>query len=255
MKEREKCKKTSHHRPQCANGSQGIPFQSQEFEQYGCRHFVDFQPRFHLIMTSQTQCCKTLKKMKVRYLMSYCLICLKFCRLLEVNKRISLDFKFRGYGNSKENNQPLFKSKIRFFSNNKKSASPIFLRNLILPAVAIKLYCFKLLFKHPFCLNNRPFVFPIIDHNFDYGCHSNKIWNEAKFRCQVLTACKVSNKSNRRLLSYCTFIFLLSWSIASMTSYLIENEAENLQNGDVHLVQIPDFEMEYLENHLVHWGR
>ena len=35
-----------------------------------------------------------------------------------------------------------------------------------------------------------------------------------------------------------------------MTSYLSENEAENLQNGDVHLAQIPDFEMEYLENHL-----
>ena len=34
-----------------------------------------------------------------------------------------------------------------------------------------------------------------------------------------------------------------------MTSYLSENEAENLQNGDVHLVQIPDFEIEYLENH------
>ena len=32
-----------------------------------------------------------------------------------------------------------------------------------------------------------------------------------------------------------------------MTSYLSENEAENLQNGDVHLAQIPDFEMEYLE--------
>ena len=26
-----------------------------------------------------------------------------------------------------------------------------------------------------------------------------------------------------------------------MTSYLIVNEAENLQNGDVHLVQTPDF--------------
>ena len=26
-----------------------------------------------------------------------------------------------------------------------------------------------------------------------------------------------------------------------MTSYLRENEAENLQNGDVHLAQIPDF--------------
>ena len=34
----------------------------------------------------------------------------------------------------------------------------------------------------------------------------------------------------------------------SVTSYLSENEAENLQNGDVHLAQIPDFEVEYLEN-------
>ena len=32
-----------------------------------------------------------------------------------------------------------------------------------------------------------------------------------------------------------------------MTSYLIGNEAENLQNGDVHPAQIADFEMEYLE--------
>ena len=36
---------------------------------------------------------------------------------------------------------------------------------------------------------------------------------------------------------------------------LIETEAENLQNGDVHFAQIPDSEMEYLENHLAHWGR
>ena len=28
-----------------------------------------------------------------------------------------------------------------------------------------------------------------------------------------------------------------------MPSYLRENEAKNLQNGDVHLVQIPDFGM------------
>ena len=33
-----------------------------------------------------------------------------------------------------------------------------------------------------------------------------------------------------------------------MTSYLRETEAENLQNGDVHLAQIPDFGMRYLEN-------
>ena len=44
------------------NGTRDIPFQSQEFEQYARRHFVDFLPRFHLNMTSQTQCCKTLKK-------------------------------------------------------------------------------------------------------------------------------------------------------------------------------------------------
>ena len=37
-----------------------------------------------------------------------------------------------------------------------------------------------------------------------------------------------------------------------MGSYLTENEAEDLQNGNVHLAQIPSFEMGYLENHLVH---
>ena len=41
----------------------------------------------------------------------------------------------------------------------------------------------------------------------------------------------------------------MSCSIASVTSYLSENEAKNLQNGDVRLAQIPDFEMGYLENH------
>ena len=35
-------------------------------------------------------------------------------------------------------------------------------------------------------------------------------------------------------------------SIASVTSYLSENESKSLQNGDVHIAQIPDFEMEYL---------
>ena len=47
----------------------------------------------------------------------------------------------------------------------------------------------------------------------------------------------------------------MSYSIASVTSYLSENKAKNLQNGNVHIAQIPDFEMEYLENHWAHWGR
>ena len=37
-----------------------------------------------------------------------------------------------------------------------------------------------------------------------------------------------------------------------MTSYLSENEAKNLQNGDIHLAQILDLEMGYLENYLAH---
>ena len=37
-----------------------------------------------------------------------------------------------------------------------------------------------------------------------------------------------------------------------MTSYLTENEAKNVQNGDVCLGQIADFGMGYLENHLAH---
>ena len=37
-----------------------------------------------------------------------------------------------------------------------------------------------------------------------------------------------------------------------MMSYLSENEAKNLQNDDIHIAQIPDFEIAYLENHLAH---
>ena len=75
-----------------------------------------------------------------------------------MNKRISLDFKFRCYGNSNEKNL-CSKTKDYCFLTIKKSVSLIFLQNLILPAVTIKLYCFKLLFEHHFCLNNRSFVF------------------------------------------------------------------------------------------------
>ena len=79
------------------------------------------------------------------------------------------------------------------------------------------------------------------------SCHSNKISSQAKFVCSLLTACKISNKSNKRFMRYCTFIFSMSCSIASVTSYLSGIEAKNLQNGDVHIAQIPDFEMESRE--------
>ena len=48
------------------------------------------------------------------------------------------------------------------------------------------------------------------------------------------------------------FHFSFSCRITSVMSYLCQNEAENLQNGDFHFAQIPDFRLRYLENHLVH---
>ena len=47
-------------------------------------------------------------------------------------------------------------------------------------------------------------------------------------------------------------MFSLSCGTASVTSYLSESEAKNLQNGHAHLAQIPDFGMGYLGNYLVH---
>ena len=49
MKECEKCVKKE---PSLTSGCQDVPFQSQEFEQDGRRHFVGFQPHFHTNMTS-----------------------------------------------------------------------------------------------------------------------------------------------------------------------------------------------------------
>ena len=42
MKEHEKCKKRAITDLSAPKGSRDIRFQSQEFEQYGRRHFVDF---------------------------------------------------------------------------------------------------------------------------------------------------------------------------------------------------------------------
>ena len=54
----------------------------------------------------------------------------------------------------------------------------------------------------------------------------------------ILTVCKLSYESNKRLLRYCILIISMSCRIGSVTSHLSENEAKNLQNGDIHLPQI-----------------
>ena len=61
MKEHEKCKKRVITDLNAPNGSRDISLESQEFGQDGHRHFVGFQPHFHLNVTSQTQYFKTMK--------------------------------------------------------------------------------------------------------------------------------------------------------------------------------------------------
>ena len=70
MKERENAKRRAITDFSAPNSSRDIPFQSQEFGQDGHRHFVGFQPHYHLKITSQTQCCKANKKLKEPYLRS-----------------------------------------------------------------------------------------------------------------------------------------------------------------------------------------
>ena len=66
---------------------------------------------------------------------------------------------------------------------------------------------------------------------------------------------KQIEQKNPVILHFHFFIFSFSWRIASVMSYLCENEAENFQNGDFHLAQIPDFEIRYLGIHLAHSGQ
>ena len=55
-------------------------------------------------------------------------------------------------------------------------------------------------------------------------------------------------KQKTQELRYCTFLFFQCR--ASVVSYLSENEAKNLQKGDIHPAQVPDFGMGHLGNHL-----
>ena len=55
IKEREKCKILAVTDLNVLNGSRDIPSQSQEFEQDVRRHFVAFQPLFHVNITSHAE--------------------------------------------------------------------------------------------------------------------------------------------------------------------------------------------------------
>ena len=66
------------------------------------------------------------------------------------------------------------KTKDYCFLTTEKVHHQVFLK-MVLPAVIIKLYCFKSFFEKRFCSNNRLFVFSITENCFDFGCRSNEI--------------------------------------------------------------------------------
>ena len=195
MKEREKCKKkqaiTELNAP---NGSGDIPFQSQEFWQDEHLHFVGFQPHFHLSMTSQTQYCKTMKKLKYNISGVCCLIYLKLCRLLELSKGILPHFKFRCYGNQTQNDCLLLKKQKVYCSKQKWCSNSNFKQyNLIVTAGSVKFW--RKIGKTLFLLwKTIVFCFWTKTNYSRLSCHSNEIWSPTKFLCSVLASCKIANK-------------------------------------------------------------
>ena len=83
-----------------------------------CRFLASFSLKYDI-----TDILQDIEKWKCNISGVFCLICMKFCRLLEVNEGVLFDFKFCCYGNSNKNNKPLFKNKRLLFSINKKSVS------------------------------------------------------------------------------------------------------------------------------------
>ena len=157
------------------NGSRDIPVQSQEFGQDGHRHFVGFQPHFHLNMTSQTQCCKTMKKWKCNISVIFCRSCLKFCRLLEHNKGISLDFKFRCYDNQNQNDCLLLE-KQKVYCLSKSEAQKVAWNNAVWSLLQIvSSFEEKLVIYSSYCEKTVVFCFWTKANYSRLSCHSNEI--------------------------------------------------------------------------------
>ena len=255
MKEHEKCKKTSHHRPQCAKWFSRSSISKSGIWERWTLPFCRFSASFSIKYDVTDQYCKTMKNWKCNISGVFRLICLKLCRLLELGKEILLHFKFCCYNNQNQNYCLLLKRQKVYYLCKTDVRKVIWNNTVWLLLQVVSSFEEKWVIHSSYCEKTIVFCVWI---KANYSClsfHSNEIYSQAKFICTLVTACKIPNKSNKGPMRYCTLIFSMSRSIASMTSYLSQNEAKNLQNGDVHIAQIPDFKMEYLENHLAHWGQ
>ena len=90
-----KMQKISHHWPQCAKWFSRYPIPKSgiwaKWMSPFCRFSVSFSRKYDVTDASG----KTMKKWECNISAVFSSICLKFCRLLELSKEISLDFKFR----------------------------------------------------------------------------------------------------------------------------------------------------------------
>ena len=104
----------------------------------------------------------------------------------------------------------------------------------------------KLVIYFSYCEETTVSCFWSMAYYSHFSCHSNKIWRQAKFLCLLLTAAKFQTNWEKTP-QIMHFHFFMSCRITSVTSYLSEHEAKSLQNGDVYLAQIPDFEWNIFE--------
>ena len=157
------------------NGSQDIPFQSQEFGQDGHRHFVGFHPHFQLNMTSQTQYCKTKENWKCNISGVFCLICLKRCRLLDLGKGISLHFQFCCYGNQNQNYCLLLEKQKVYYLSKSDVRKVIWNNTVWLLLQVVSSFEEKSVIRSSYCEKTIAFCFWIKANYSLLSCHSNEI--------------------------------------------------------------------------------
>ena len=94
MKEREKCKKTSHHRLQGAKWFSRYSISKSGIWARWTSPFCRFWALFSLKYDVTDAMLQDNEKMKVQYLSSLLFVCLKLCRLLKLRKGFSLISNF-----------------------------------------------------------------------------------------------------------------------------------------------------------------
>ena len=182
MKEREKCKTTSHHWPHCAKRFSRYHILKSGIWARWASPFCRFLASFSLENDVTNAILRTVRKWKCNISGVFCSICLKFCRVLELSKRISLDFKFRCYGNQNQNIVYYWKTKGLLFKERGFSKTIWNNTGFIITAGYI-IFWRKISDAHFLLWENNILLFFIKSYYSRFRCHNNEIWNQVKFFC------------------------------------------------------------------------